>query len=497
MPARQMSIFKYYTQEVLWDLFGSYQMKFTDATTLRIFLIATVLGSCGSGSQIYLDGQPLISTSNGIVSADIVLDAGVHKLELRNSEKFLISGNIIGSGSLNVNVYNGGTLLLSGKQLHQATVLESGSLDIVGSGYEFGTVTVLNPGATVRRLAIPTDITSDLRAWFDASDVNTTFVDPTMLTKASFPGATVSVWKNRALPWPNATTTLGAVKRTSDMKSLIFQGGAFVIKDIYLFDQASLVAAIRPKFQSDLNPKAIFTSSLVEGIAPFSMGIGNSSSVISITPQAGLATHKQGSGWNALAGIQLDTNSEVILSGSIGPGGAQMQINGVTARSRIDMSMYQLPANSQLGRFQYYIARRWDGDNTYATDISELVVTADITSIDGMTGYIAWHNKYQDRLPYDHPYKKQPPVATITSKDITVELVCPAGKTCINYRKPLCGPLCLLGEACISNADCTSWKCTNSICAAPDCSPGCAVGAKCADKSQCSTGKCEVGFCAL
>ena len=472
-------------------------MKFMRATSLWVSLLTVLSCSPGGVGQIFLDGQPLQSSSNGTYSDDIVLDAGVHRLELRNSAKVTLSGNITGAGSLNVTVFDGGTLALAGKQQHQGTVLESGNLDLVGAGYEFGNVTISSSGGTVRRLAIPTDISSDLRAWFDASDVNSTFLDTAFFTKATAPGARVVVWKNRAVPWPNATQKLGSVFRTADMKSLAFRASAFEINDIYLFDQAGFIAVIRPKNQANQNPKAVFTSTILDGIAPISIGIGNSTAGTLITPQVVLATYNIAYGWNSLAEVQLDSDRQIILGSSIGPSGAQMQVDGVTFRARKNLSMYRLPATSALGKFQYFIARRWDRDDTYNVDISEIVVAADTSSLDGMTGYIAWHNNLQDRLPADHPYKTQPPIAVIAPKEVTVGYFCSGEKRCADYRKPLCGPLCSIGEACISNADCASWKCAIGICAAPECSPGCAVGAKCSDKSHCTSGKCESGTCVL
>ena len=472
-------------------------MTFIRATLIRVSLL-TVLSCSPSGvGQIFLDGQPLKSSSTGTYLDEIVLDAGVHRLELRNSAKVTLSGDITGAGSLTVAVFDGGTIALTGKQQHQGTVLESGNLDLVGAGYEFGNVTVSSSGGTVRRLAVPNDISSGLRAWFDASDVNSTFVDTALFTKATVPGARVVGWKNRAVPWPNANIRLGDVFRTADMKSLAFQGGAFVINDIYLFDQAGFIAVIRPKNQTTQNPKAIFTSSLSDGIAPISIGIGNSNTGILFSPQVVLATYNITYGWNSLAEVQLESGRQIILGSSIGPSGAQMQVDGVTFRARKNFSMYRLPATSALGKFQYFIARRWDGDDTYNVDISEIVVAADTLSLDGMTGYIAWHNNLQDRLPKDHPYKSQPPIAVITSKEVTVGYTCSGETRCADFRKPLCGPLCSIGEVCISNADCASWKCAQGICAAPECSPGCAVGEKCSDKSQCTSGKCESGLCVL
>ena len=485
-------------------------MNLIDAMVRRSWLIAVLAWSCSGtdpgkndagnnnvpekNAEIYLDGKQLLNGTASSNSSELFLEEGEHQLELRDGSKYTLSGDITGPGVLKVNIKDPGVLYLSGKQLHKGTILESGNLDLVDAGYFAGNVTVLNETGVARRLAIPTDISSELRAWFDGSDLSTAFSDTELTKLASQPGDPVVAWKNRAWEWPIARLHTGAISRSFDLKSLSFQGGAFAMKDLYLKDKVNVVAAIRPTFQSG-NSTAILTTNIVDGILPVALGAGLSSAY-GTTPQIGLGTYSStGGAWKNVPEVTLGVGNPVLIGGFIGPAGAELQIDGTTVRANNQMKVSQAATGSTFGRFTYYIARRWDADNMYLTDISELAVVADTTSIDAITGYIAWHNNLQDKLPSNHPYKLKPPIATVKAKEVTVQYECSDGKTCSDFRKVLCGPLCAFGDTCITNADCGSWNCVNEVCAAPACSTGCAVGAKCGESKECTSGKCESGFC--
>ena len=342
----------------------------------------------------------------------LIFPEGAHTLEVAGSGDYTITGSISGPGTVRIAAGDGNTLFLSGPQLNTGLTITSGTLDLMALKWDFGVHNRMDTGI-IHRYANPKDLSSELRAWFDASNTGTIFRDSNRRTLQRNGGGEVNGWTNIANPDLSASRLNGMPNWSPQKDAIVLNGSAFIIDDLGIVDGATVLAVVETTGLTG-NWHSIFTGS--HTYTPVPVMLGSNPHFINNVPAISAAFRLYPQiRWHSTDAVPIQLNKKQLFGASYGSTGTTLEIDGLQAADDPE------PFVKVVLHTTYRIGRRWDYPDFWNGNYYEIVLTGSPGDIQGLTGYMAWHNNLNTALPDNHRYKNAPPKVTISALGIQVQ----------------------------------------------------------------------------
>ena len=344
-----------------------------------------------------------------IYDLPLVFTEGAHTLEVAGAGDYTITGTISGPGTVRISAGDGNTIFLRGTQLNNGLTITSGTLDLMALKWDFGVPTRSDSGV-IHRYANPKDLSSELRAWFDGANAQSIFRDKSRKSIQRSAGGVILGWTNLANPSLSASALNRMPKWSVEKDSIVLQNAAFTIADLGITNGASVIAVV--KTTSLTGPmQSIFTSVIEHRRVTVMLG---SHPVVHHEVPAISAGGYAGE-WSATDAQPISLNQKQIFGAQYSATDILLEIDGMVAA--------QSPMLAREGTFPttYRIGRRWDAEHFWNGHYYEIIATGDSGDLEGLTGYMAWHNNLHSALPDEHRYKNAPPVATISASGTEIK----------------------------------------------------------------------------
>ena len=481
----------------------TYQLSRVYFISLSIYIcisLAFVAGCSGPvdsdtrAGPLQIDGKPL-----DLTSASMVLDAGVHIIS-GGSESVKYSGTISGPGMLRVVLNKNSTLVLDGVLTHGDTTVESGTVDLTKAIERSGKFHVTNSGI-VKRLANPTDISSSLRLWVDSKRTWSILRD-------NYNVNPVDTINQNIAQWMSLDNWKSYIPKTLNGDQTKFQGedagvgidaGNFSVMNLDIRSEFTVAAVYQPLSVDGANPGCLVTA-WGSNTSEFSVcywtttdpntrdlkvgwykgGVWTYSSSFLINTTVDGSTKK----------FPIEASVDTILTAIGNKSGTELKVNGL----QVSTGSIPFVSNDNID-FEYNFGGSWAYEWSLNMNLRELIITSDSQFVEALTGYLAWRNGLQAKLPGNHPYKLSPPTAVIDKSGSSVYRSCDGDKTCLVTFQSACAPRCLISDRCGNNGDCQSRNCINGKCEAAVCTFNCKNGTSCSAASGCASLNCKDNVC--
>ena len=342
-----------------------------------------------------------------IYDLPLVFTEGAHTLEVAGAGDYTITGTISGPGTVRISAGDGNTIFLRGAQLNNGLTITSGTLDLMALKWDFGVPTRSDSGV-IHRYANPKDLSSELRAWFDGANAQSIFRDKSRKSIQRSAGGAIHGWTNLANPSLSASTLNGMPKWSVEKDSIVLQNAAFTIADLGIANEASVIAVVKTTSLSG-PVQAIFTGA-EDAQRKVSVMLGSLYSGVPAISAARLA-----GAWYTTDAQPISLNQKQIFGAQFSATEIHLEIDGMLAAHS------PTPAWEDTISTSYRIGRRWDAEHFWNGHYYEIIATGDSGDLEGLTGYMAWHNNLHSALPDDHRYKNAPPVATISASGTEIK----------------------------------------------------------------------------
>ena len=338
------------------------------------------------------------------------IKAGAHTLEIAGTGDYTLTGSISGEGTLTISAEDGNTITMQGAQLNPGIKIVSGTLDLMSLKWAFGSPTRSGTGI-IKRYGTPKDLSSELRAWFDASDVNSVFSDASRMSSQRNAGGVVHGWTNLANHALSASTLNGLPMWSVEKDAIVLNNASYTLGNLELPTGGTVIAVVTTTALNGQAP-AIFTGTANDG--GFPVMLGGDPEFRNLVPTITAAYSTGTDTWIISDSQPITLDQKHIFGMSTNTSGITLQIDGLTVSVK----------NNEITSFgqapTYRIGRRWDAVTDFWNGkFYEIVVANGSSSLIALTGYMAWHNNLTAALPENHPHKNAPP-AVVISADGTV-----------------------------------------------------------------------------
>ena len=335
---------------------------------------------------------------------------GAHTLEVAGAGDYTITGAITGTGTVRISAGDGNTIFLKGAQLNLGLTITSGTIDLMALKWDFGHPARSDSGI-IHRFATPKELSSELRAWFDASNASTVFSDKSRLSIQRNGGGVVHGWTNLANPIHSASTLNGLPMWSVQKDSIEMNDAAFVLGDLRLTSGATVIAVVKTT-STPGDRAAIFTSTYIPNPIPVMLGSYPTSKTPAIS--SGFYPNTPGGKWNVTDAQPIPLNQKQMYGAMYSSSALVLQIDGrVVANNPITMPEFPDPV-------YYRIGRRWDLETYWNGNYHELIVTGSPGDLERLSGYMAWHNNLNESLPDGHRFKAAAPWVIISAEGTAV-----------------------------------------------------------------------------
>ena len=360
---------------------------------------------------IYIDNLLLLDKAVSTTwDQPLTFAAGAHTLEIAGVGDYTINGSISGAGTVTISVGDGNTLFLNGAQLNPGLTVASGTVDLMSLKWAFGSPTRSGTG-TIKRYANPSDLTSKLRAWFDASNELTLFSDASRTSSQRTAGGVVHGWTNLADPSKSASTLNGLPMWSVNKDSIVLSNAAFSLGALDFTGAATVIAVVKTTAQTGVVP-AIFSAEFDSAGVPVMLGADPLARYTVPTVSAG--QYSAGL-WKATDAQPITLDKKQMFGATYGSAGISLQIDGSMAANNPTALASILQSNA------YRIGRRWDVADYWNGNFFEIVASNDTNNIEALSGYVAWHNGLESVLPDTHKFKAAPPTVVISASGSTIQ----------------------------------------------------------------------------
>ena len=338
---------------------------------------------------------------------------GAHTLEVAGAGDYTVSGSISGPGVVSISAGEGNTIFLTGPQLNNGLTITNGTLDLMALKWDFGNPNRGESGI-IRRYANPKDLSSELRAWFDASNAATIFRDKARLRIQRNAGGVVHGWTNLAQPNISAETMDGIPVWSIQKDSIYMINSGFLVQDLQLTSGATVLAVVKTTGMNGHLP-AIFTGTFTEKGVPVMLGSYPLPGAHGSTISAARFSNMPGTDWEATDAQRITLDQKQLVGAAFGATDIVLEVDGsIVATQSVSPREFPDPTT-------YRIGRRWDQHAFWNGYYYELIVSGNPRDLKVLTGYMAWHNNLSSTLPDDHPHKSAPPTVVITAAGSTIK----------------------------------------------------------------------------
>ena len=358
-------------------------------------------------SGLYFDGILILAASDSTTyDRDLHVLDGSHSIRIIGSGDFTFSEKFTGPGTVTITTDAGNTVFLKSPQENGGVDIASGTLDVTALRWATNMITRSGSGI-IKRCATPPELSSELRAWFDASKAETIFSDELRTEPQTTPGGVVKGWTNLANPSLSASSRRAPSKLSNKKDAIVLGESSFGMENLNLNNQATVIAVVKslhlygslPSIFSgdEIGRDAERESSVMLGVDPLSR-VGKPNIV---------AGNLLGS-WILSEPHHFEYGTKQMFGATWGADGIFLQLDGSTVGKNTT------PVHPFVKTKYYKIGERWNAIDYWSGEYYELVVTSDTSDFEKLSGYVAWHNNIQDRLPEEHKYKDAPPVIVLT-----------------------------------------------------------------------------------